>query len=62
MQLGDHGICVYGISGGRIKTLAAAGIADFGKLPCYNEKHTLLKRNVSIEEVVNAAAFLAGIW
>ncbi|MDO8262417.1 MAG: enoyl-ACP reductase FabI [Gallionella sp.] len=58
MQLGHQGIRVNGISAGPIKTLAAAGIADFGKLLSYNEKHAPLKRNVTIEEVGNAAAFL----
>ena len=58
MQLGREGIRVNGISAGPIKTLAAAGIADFGKLLSYNEKHAPLKRNVTIEEVGNAAAFL----
>ena len=58
MQLGAKGIRANGISAGPIKTLAAAGIADFGKLLSYNEKHAPLKRNVTIEEVGNAAAFL----
>jgi enoyl-[acyl-carrier protein] reductase I len=58
MQLGRKGIRVNGISAGPIKTLAAAGIADFNKLLSYNEKHAPLKRNVTIEEVGNAAAFL----
>ncbi len=49
---------VNGISAGPIKTLAAAGIGDFGKLLAYNEKNAPLKRNVTIEEVGNAAAFL----
>lgn len=58
MQLGQNGIRVNGISAGPIKTLAASGIGDFGKLLSYNEKHAPLKRNVTIEEVGNAAAFL----
>ena len=58
MQLGRKGIRANGISAGPIKTLAAAGIGDFGKLLSYNEKHAPLKRNVTIEEVGNAAAFL----
>ncbi len=58
MQLGRQGIRVNGISAGPIKTLAAAGIGDFSKLLAYNEKHAPLKRNVTIEEVGNAAAFL----
>lgn len=58
MNLGNKGIRVNGISAGPIRTLAAAGIADFHKLLGYNEKHAPLKRNVTIEEVGNAAAFL----
>jgi enoyl-[acyl-carrier protein] reductase I len=58
MSLGTRGIRVNGISAGPIKTLAAAGIGDFGKLLGYNEKHAPLKRNVTIEEVGNVAAFL----
>jgi len=58
MQLGRQGMRVNGISAGPIKTLAAAGIGDFGKLLAYNEKNAPLKRNVTIEEVGNAAAFL----
>ena len=58
MNLGNRGIRVNGISAGPIRTLAAAGIADFNKLLGYNEKHAPLKRNVTIEEVGNTAAFL----
>lgn len=58
MQLGRKGIRVNGISAGPIKTLAASGIADFSKLLGYNEKHAPLKRNVTIEEVGNVAAFM----
>ncbi len=58
MNLGNRGIRVNGISAGPIKTLAAAGIGDFNKLLSYNEKHAPLKRNVTTDEVGNAAAFL----
>jgi len=58
MNLGSRGIRVNGLSAGPIKTLAAAGIGDFNKLLSYNEKHAPLKRNVTIYEVGNAAAFL----
>lgn len=58
MDLGRKGLRVNGISAGPIKTLAAAGIGDFSKLLAYNAKHAPLKRNVTIEEVGNAAAFL----
>ncbi len=58
MNLGNRGIRVNGISAGPIKTLAAAGIADFSKLLGYNAMHAPLKRNVTIQEVGNTAAFL----
>ena len=57
-SLGPKGIRVNAISAGPIKTLAASGIADFGKLLSYNEKHSPLRRNVTIEEVGNVAAFM----
>jgi len=57
-SLGPKGIRVNGISAGPIKTLAAAGIGSFGKILAYNEKTAPLRRNVTTEEVGNAAAFL----
>lgn len=57
-SLGPKGIRVNGISAGPIKTLAAAGISDFNKLLAWGEQHSPLRRNVTIEEVGNAAAFL----
>ncbi len=58
-SLGPRGIRVNAISAGPIKTLAAAGVSNFSKLLGYNERHAPLRRNVTIEEVGNAAAFLA---
>jgi len=56
--LGPKGIRVNGLSAGPIKTLAASGIADFNKLLAWGEKNSPLRRNVTIEEVGNVAAFL----
>ena len=56
--LGPEGIRCNGISAGPIKTLAAAGIADFNKLLSHVAAHNPLRRNVTIEEVGNTAAFL----
>ncbi len=56
--LGPKGIRVNGLSAGPIKTLAASGIADFNKLLAWGEEHSPLRRNVTIEEVGNATAFL----
>lgn len=58
-SLGQEGIRVNGISAGPIRTLAAAGIADFRSMLDYVEKHTPLRRNVTINEVGNVAAFLS---
>jgi enoyl-[acyl-carrier protein] reductase I len=55
--LGPEGIRVNGISAGPIKTLAAAGIGNFGKLMSRFEKAAPLRRNVTIDEVGNVAAF-----
>ncbi|SDM36467.1 Enoyl-[acyl-carrier-protein] reductase [NADH] [Oryzisolibacter propanilivorax] len=51
-------IRVNGISAGPIKTLAASGIKDFGKLLSRVADASPLRRNVTIEDVGNAAAFL----
>ncbi|MFV0370836.1 MAG: enoyl-ACP reductase FabI [Azonexus sp.] len=56
--LGPEGIRANAISAGPIKTLAASGIGNFGKLLAYNAHHAPLRRNVTIEEVGNAAAFM----
>jgi enoyl-[acyl-carrier protein] reductase I len=58
MDLGAEGIRVNGISAGPIKTLAAAGIADFRKMLAHVEHVAPLKRSVTIDEVGNVAAFL----
>ena len=58
LSLGPKGIRINAISAGPIKTLAAAGIGGFGKILAYNEKIAPLRRNVTTEEVGNAAAFL----
>jgi|WP_314858761.1 enoyl-[acyl-carrier protein] reductase I len=57
-NLGKKGIRVNGISAGPIKTLAASGIKDFGTLLGFVAAHAPLRRNVTIEEVGNTAAFL----
>jgi enoyl-[acyl-carrier protein] reductase I len=57
-SLGPRGIRVNGISAGPIKTLAAAGIAGFGRILKFVEEHAPLRRNITTEDVGNAAAFL----
>jgi enoyl-[acyl-carrier protein] reductase I len=56
--LGPEGLRVNAISAGPIKTLAAAGIDNFSKFLTYSERNTPLRRNVTIDEVGNVAAFL----
>jgi len=57
-SLGPRGIRVNGISAGPIKTLAAAGIGGFGKILKFVEANAPLRRNVTTEDVGNAAVFL----
>jgi len=56
--LGPQGIRVNAISAGPIKTLAAAGISGMGKILSFVGEHAPLRRNVTIDDVGNAAAFL----
>ena len=51
-------IRVNGISAGPVKTLAASGIKDFGKLLSFMATSCPLRRNITIEEIGNVAAFL----
>ncbi len=57
-SLGPEGTRVNAISAGPIRTLAASGISDFRSMLKYVEERAPLRRNVSIEEVGNTAAFL----
>ncbi len=57
-ELGAQGIRVNAISAGPIKTLAAAGIRGFREMLGSAAQTSALKRNVTTEEVGNAAAFL----
>lgn len=57
-SVGKRGLRVNAISAGPIKTLAAAGIKDFRKIQNAYAAITPLHRNITAEEVGNAAAFL----
>ncbi len=57
-DLGPGGTRVNAISAGPIKTLAAAGVGGFRKMLTHVAAATPLRRNVTIEEVGNVAAFL----
>ena len=56
--LGARGVRVNGISAGPIKTLAASGIKGFGRILDVVAANAPLRRNVTIDDVGNAAAFL----
>jgi enoyl-[acyl-carrier protein] reductase I len=60
-DLGKTGIRVNAISAGPIKTLAAAGIADFRYILRWNEYNSALRRNVSIDDVGGAGVYLLSV-
>jgi enoyl-[acyl-carrier protein] reductase I len=57
-DLGEQKIRVNAISAGPIKTLAFAGIDDGRYILKWNELNSPLKRNITAEEVGNAALYL----
>ena len=57
-DLGTKGIRVNAISAGPIKTLAASAIGDAKFLYKWNEDHSLLKRNVDINDIGGSALYL----
>ena len=57
-SMGPRGVRVNGISAGPIKTLAASGIKGFGKILSVVADASPIRRNVTIEDVGNVAAFL----
>jgi len=58
VALGPEGTRVNAISAGPIRTLAASGINNFREMLSKAEQAAPLRRNVTIEEVGNVAAFL----
>ncbi len=57
-SLGPKGVRVNGVSAGPIKTLAASGIKGFGRILDVVAQNAPLRRNVTIDDVGNTAAFL----
>ena len=57
-DLGEKNIRVNAISAGPIKTLAASGIGDFRFILKWNELNSPLKRNVTQDDIGNAAVYL----
>ena len=61
-DLGPEGIRVNAVSAGPIRTLAASGVGDFRKLMEKSALGALLRRNVTQDEVGNAAVYLLSDW
>jgi enoyl-[acyl-carrier protein] reductase I len=61
-DLGPKGIRVNAISAGPIRTLAAAGIADFKTMLHYVAGRAPLKRNIDADEVGKTAIYLCSDW
>jgi enoyl-[acyl-carrier protein] reductase I len=61
-DLGPEGIRVNAVSAGPIRTLAASGVQDFRRLMEKNARGAMLRRNVTQDEVGNAAAYLLSDW
>jgi enoyl-[acyl-carrier protein] reductase I len=61
-DLGPKGIRVNAISAGPIRTLAAAGIADFRSMLHHVADRAPLKRNIDADEVGKAAIYLCSDW
>jgi enoyl-[acyl-carrier protein] reductase I len=57
-DLGRKNIRVNAVSAGPIKTLAASGVGDFRYLLKWSEYNSPLRRNVTVDEVGDAALFL----
>ncbi len=60
MELGPDGIRVNSISGGPLRTMSALAVGGFGEILDWMEKKAPLRRNITGEEVGEAAAFLLG--
>ena len=61
-DLGAEGIRVNALSAGPIRTLAASGVSDFKRLMEKGARGAMLRRNVTQEEIGNAAAYLLSDW
>lgn len=57
-SLGPKGIRVNAISAGPVKTLAASGVKSFRKMLAHYETVAPLRRNVTLEQVGDASAFI----
>ena len=57
-ELGPDNIRLNAISAGAIRTLSSSGVKQFGEMLKVAGEHSALRRNVTPEEVAQAAAFL----
>lgn len=57
-ELGPENIRVNAISAGPVRTVSAAGVGDFDMMLKLYESHSPMRRNISVDEVGNSAAFL----
>jgi enoyl-[acyl-carrier protein] reductase I len=58
-DLGSQGVRVNAISAGPIRTLSAAGIADFKKLYGQFKQLSPMREHITLEDVAGTAAYLA---
>ncbi|MGI9336890.1 MAG: enoyl-ACP reductase FabI [Gammaproteobacteria bacterium] len=56
--MGKYNVRINAVSAGPVKTLAAAGIGDFGKILAEVKRQAPLRRNINAEEAANVAVFL----
>ena len=57
-ELGPDNIRLNTVSAGAIRTLSSSGVKQFGEMLKVAGEHAALKRNVTLEEVAQATAFL----
>ena len=57
-DLGEYGIRVNSLSAGVMKTLAMAGISGGKDMMKWSEKNSLMKRNITLDEVGNSGLYL----
>src|SRR5712675_1589012 len=58
VDFGQSAIRVNAISAGPIRTLAGAGISDARQMFAYQQRHSPLRRGVTLEEIGGAALYL----
>jgi enoyl-[acyl-carrier protein] reductase I len=57
-DLGDRGIRVNAISAGPLRTLSSSAVPAFTDIKRWNAEQSLLRRNVTLQEVADTAVFL----